>query len=106
MMSNHLFTTDPLLLLCSDSWFFQDNDMTDKKKKYQIKCCYLTTTPPEYQSDVRSRLGFRSQDGDAQQEEAGPLLIPQVTRLYEDYHVRGEDVSNMTNIPSTRLNTG
>jgi hypothetical protein len=55
--------------------------------------------PPQSQSDVSARVGRISQDGDAQQQETGPLLIAQIYRLHEFYHVRGEDDS-MTTIPS------
>ena len=37
----------------------------------------------------RTRVGRSQQDGDAQQQEASPLLLPQLTRLHEVYHVRG-----------------
>ncbi len=54
--------------------------------------------PPESQPGARASVGRSQQDGDAQQQEAGPLL-PQLTRLHEAYHVREEDASNMPNIP-------
>jgi hypothetical protein len=57
------------------------------------------TVPPQPQSDTRARVGRSSQDGDSQQQEAGPLL-PKHTRISEAYHVCGEDDSNMTTIPS------
>ncbi len=65
-------------------------------------CDCKDTTPPPSQPETneRARLGHSSQDGDAQQRETGPLLIPQLTRLHEAYHVRGEDTSNMPTIPS------
>ena len=63
------------------------------------------TLGPQSQSVVRASVGRSQQDGDAQQQEAGPLLLPQLTRLHETYHVRGEDASNMTNIPLQHLVT-
>ncbi len=45
-------------------------------------------------------VGRSSQDGDAQQQEADPLFLPQLTKLSESYHVREWDDSNMTTIPS------
>ncbi len=57
------------------------------------------TVPPQPQPGARARVGRSSQDGDAQQQEAG-LLLPQLTRLSEAYHVRGEDDTNMPTIPS------
>ena len=64
-----------------------------------VRPTYCDTAPPQSQPGARSRVGRRQQDGDAQQQEASPLLLPQLTRLHEDYHVWGEDASNMTNIP-------
>jgi len=58
------------------------------------------TAPPQSQPGSRARVGHSQQDGDAQQQEAGPLLLPQLTRLHEAYHVRGEDASNVAAIPA------
>ena len=58
-----------------------------------------TRCPPKSQPGERARVGRSQQDGDAQQQEAGPLLLPQLTRLHEAYHVQGEDASSMPNIP-------
>ena len=55
---------------------------------------------PQSQPGTGARVGRSQQDSDAQQQEAGPLLLPQLTRLHEAYHVRGEDASNMPTIPS------
>ena len=63
--------------------------------KYDCK----DTVPPQSQPVARASVGRSQQDGDAQQQEAGPLLLPQLTRLHESYHVWGEDASNMPNIP-------
>ncbi len=41
----------------------------------------------------------------SQQQEVTPLLLPQLNRLYE-VNSRGEDVSNVVVIPSSRLSTG
>ena len=60
--------------------------------KYDFK----DTVPPQSQSDTRASVGLSQQDGDTQKETL-PLLLPQLTRLHEAYHVRGEDVSNMPN---------
>ena len=48
----------------------------------------------------RDRLGRSSQDGDSQQQQAGPLLIAQLNRLNEAFLVRGGHASNMPTIPS------
>ena len=40
------------------------------------------TVSPQSQPGMRVRVGHRSQDGDAQQEETGPLLIPQFSRFH------------------------
>ena len=55
--------------------------------------------PPQSQPGERARVGRSQQDDDAQQQEAGPLLLPQLSWLHKVYHVRGEDASNMPNIP-------
>jgi hypothetical protein len=47
-------------------------------------------------------FGHSSQDGDSQQQETGPLLIPQLNRLNEAFLVRGEDASNMPTIPTQK----
>ncbi len=62
--------------------------------KYDCK----DTVPPQSQPDARASVGRSQQDGDAQDQEADPLLLPQLTRLHETYHVRGEDDSNIPNI--------
>ena len=64
--------------------------------KYDCK----DTVPPQSQPGARARVGRSQQDGDAQQQEAGPLLLPQLTRLHEAYHARGEDTSNVAAIPA------
>ncbi len=61
---------------------------------------YKDTTPPQSQPEARARVGHSEQDGDAQQQEVGPLLLPQLTRLHEVYHVWGEDASNVAVIPA------
>jgi hypothetical protein len=43
--------------------------------------------------------GRNSQDGISQQQEASTLLIPQLKKLPEAFHVRGEDASNLPTIP-------
>ena len=43
---------------------------------------------------MRTRVGHISQDGDAQQQETDPLLLPQLIRIHEAYHVRGHVVLN------------
>ncbi len=45
---------------------------------------------------VSGRLS--SQDGDAQQQEAAPLFLPQLNKLHEASIVRGEDASNVAAI--------
>ena len=62
--------------------------------KYDCK----DTVPPQSEPGARATVGRSQQDGDAQQQEAGPLL-PQLSWLHKAYHVRGEDASNMPNIP-------
>ena len=47
---------------------------------------------------VSGRLS--SQDGDAQQQEAAPLFLPQLNKLHEASIVRGEDASNVAAIPA------
>jgi hypothetical protein len=51
---------------------------------------------------ARARPGRDSQDGVSQQQEAAPLFVPQLDRLYEA-NVRGVDASNVAAIP---LSTG
>ena len=46
---------------------------------------------------VSGRLS--SQDGDAQQQEATPLFLPQLNKLHKASVVRGEDASNVAAIP-------
>ena len=62
--------------------------------------CKEVCAPSQSQVYAGVSGGLSSQDGDAQQQEDAPLLLPQVNRLSEAYHVRGEDGSNMTTIPS------
>ena len=57
------------------------------------------TVPPQSQSDTRARVGHSQQDGDVHHQEDDPLFLPQLTNLHEAYHVRGEDASNIPNIP-------
>ncbi len=64
--------------------------------KYDCK----DTTPPPAQPDARACPGRNSQDGVSQQEEAAPLLLPQLNRIHEAYIVRGEDASNVSAIPA------
>ena len=58
------------------------------------------SAPLPAQPGARARPGRNSQDGDSQQQEVGPLLIPQLNRRNEAFLVRGEDASNMLTIPS------
>ena len=60
------------------------------------------SAPPQSQPDTRDRLGRSSQDRDSHQQETGPLFIPHLPRLHESFHVRGEDDSNMTTIPTQK----
>ena len=53
--------------------------------------CALTQS----QVHVGARGGRSSQDGVSQQQEAAPLVVPQLNRLHETFLVRGEDVSNV-----------
>ena len=69
--------------------------------KYDCK----DTEPPQSQSGTRGRVGHSQQDGDARQQEADPRLLPQLTRLHEAYHARGEDVSNVVSIPTQHRGT-
>jgi hypothetical protein len=62
--------------------------------KYDCK----DSAPPLAQPGVRARPARDSQDV-AYQQEAGPLLLPHLTWLHEAYNVRGDDASNMPNIP-------
>ena len=55
---------------------------------------------PQSQTETRACVGCSQQDGDVQQQEADPLLLPQLTRFHEAYLVWGEDVSNVATIPS------
>jgi hypothetical protein len=59
-------------------------------------------SPPQSQSGVTGRVGHRSQDSDAHQQQTDPLLIQQISRLHEAYpwHMREADDSNMCTIPS------
>ena len=41
-----------LFYSCAYSWMMQDNDMTDKKKKYQIKCYYLTVLTSTHEPTI------------------------------------------------------
>jgi hypothetical protein len=64
------------------------------------------SAPPQSEPGGRARVGHSSQDGDSQQQEAGPLLLPQLNRLNAAFLVRGEDASNMPTIPTqTRITT-
>ncbi len=54
------------------------------------KYAWKDSTPPPDQPDERSRLGYSSEDGDSQQEETGPLLIPDLNHLNEVFLVWGE----------------
>ncbi len=65
--------------------------------------CKEHSAPPQSQTGERARLGRSSQDRDSQQEEASPVLLPQLNRLNEAF-VRAEDASTMPPIPSQ--NTG
>ena len=56
--------------------------------------------PPQFQPGTAARVGRSQQDGDAQQQEAAPLLLPQLNCLQEAYIVRGEDASNVVAIPT------
>jgi hypothetical protein len=56
------------------------------------------SAPPPDQSGERACPGRNSQDGVSQQE-ASTLLIPQLKKLPEAFHVRGEDTSNLPTIP-------
>ena len=47
---------------------------------------------------MRDRPGNDSQDGVSQEQEDGPLCLPQINRHHET-NVRGEDVSNVATIP-------
>ncbi len=66
-------------------------------------CNCKDTALPQSQPGAGARVGRSQQDGDAQQQEAGPLLLPQLTRLHEAYHVRGEDA--FPTCPTSLLNT-
>ena len=65
-------------------------------------CDCKDTVPPQSQPGERARVGRSQQDGDAQQQEAGPLLLPQISWFHEAYHVRGEDASTC---PTSHFNT-
>ena len=52
-------------------------------------CKDSTTT--QSQSGGRARVGHRSPDGDSQQQETDPLLIPELNRLNEVFLVWGEE---------------
>ncbi len=56
---------------------------------------FKDTVLPQSQDGASVGVGRSSQDGDTKHQETGPFLIPQLNRLYEVYHVRGEDDSNM-----------
>ena len=60
---------------------------------------YKDTVSPQSQTETRACVGCSQQDGDVQQQEADPLLLPQLTRFHEAYLVWGEDVSNVAVIP-------
>ena len=74
----------------------------DMHSKLLADCgCKEVCAPPQSQAQAGASGALSSQDGDdAQQQEAAPLLLPQLNRLSEAYHVRGEDASNMHPIPS------
>jgi hypothetical protein len=57
------------------------------------------TATPQSQPGTGARVGRSQQDGDAQQQEAAPLLLPQLNCLQEAYIVRGEDACNVAAIP-------
>jgi hypothetical protein len=56
-----------------------------------------TSSQSQAHAGVSDRLS--SQDGDAQQQEAAPLVFPQLSKFHEASHVRGEDASNVATIP-------
>ena len=58
------------------------------------------TAPPPAQPGTGARVGRSQQDGDAQQQEAAPLFLPQLNKLHEASIVRGEDASNVAAIPA------
>jgi hypothetical protein len=58
------------------------------------------TAPPQSQPGTGDSVARSHQDCDAQQQEAGPLLIPQLNRLHEAYFLRGDDASNVAAIPT------
>ena len=64
--------------------------------KYDCK----DSVPPPDQSGERARAGRNSQDGVSQQQEASTLFVPQLNKLHEAFHVRGQDASNL---PTTKL---
>ncbi len=47
------------------------------------------TAPPQSQSGTGARVGRSQQDGDAQQQEAAPLLLPQLNCLHQANFMRG-----------------
>ena len=55
--------------------------------------------PPQSHPGERTRVGHSQQDDNAHQQETDPLLLPQLSWLHEAYNDRGEDASNMPNIP-------
>ena len=61
--------------------------------------CKEGCAPSQSQAHAGVSGRLSSQDGDAQQQEAAPLFLPQLNKLHEASHVRGEDASNVAAIP-------
>jgi hypothetical protein len=62
--------------------------------------CKKVCVPSQSQTQAGGSGGLSSQNGDAQQQETAPLLLPHLNRFSEAYHVWGENASNVTTISS------
>jgi hypothetical protein len=54
-------------------------------------CSFVTFTPSSSQVNTGVRARLRSQDGVPQQQEAAPLSLPQLNRLFEASFARDEN---------------
>jgi hypothetical protein len=82
------WSSPPLVLLCDIH--------QDLLAHYDCK----DAAPPPAQPGTGARVGRSQQDGDAQQQEAAPLFLPQLNKLHEASIVRGENASNVVAIPA------
>ena len=97
-------------------WVSQDDDLEDSSSSSSptlvlLQDMHVTLvadydcrdTPPRSQPGVRARLGRSSQDGDSQEQEAGPLFLPQLTRLHDRVALRCQTLSPKKKMPPTSV---